>query len=465
MALFKYLQRIDKCDDDKMLNSIESQQTKTKDQSKMPQEREKKRGQYLKFSNEEKATIGKYASEHGVARAGRHFKDKNVKESSIRDWKKAYEIEVNEKCKRAKPGEPVVVTTLPGKKRGRPPVLGVTLDEQLQKRIISMRAHQATINSSVVVGIGRGLLLKHDKASLDDFGGPIKPNKEWARSVLRRMGFRKRRATSKSKVTPGDFEALKKQYLLDIYCVVKMEEVPDALILNWDQTAMKMVPTSAWTMEKRGTKRVEIAAADDKRQITAVFAGSLTGAFLPIQLVYKGTTKKCLPKNVTFPDGWHITHSKNHWSNESTMTDYFNYIILPYVVETRRKLGLDPQHPALVLFDYFKGQCTESVFKLLDENNILYVLVPANCTDRLQPLDLSVNKPAKDFMKSQFQDWYGNIICKQLINKIEEPVDMRLTIMKPLMAQWAIHMYEYFLSRPNIIINGYRAAGIIETLK
>lgn len=41
-------------------------------------------------------------------------------------------------------------------------------------------------------------------------------------------------------------------------------------------------------MEKRVTKRVEIAAADDKRQITAACAGLLTGAFLPIQ---QGTTK------------------------------------------------------------------------------------------------------------------------------------------------------------------------------
>ncbi len=49
-------------------------------------------------------------------------------------------------------------------------------------------------------------------------------------------------------------------------CVVKMEEIPDALIINWDQTAMKIVPSSSWTMEKRGTKRVEIVAIDDKRQ-------------------------------------------------------------------------------------------------------------------------------------------------------------------------------------------------------
>jgi len=30
---------------------------------------------------------------------------------------------------------------------------------------------------------------------------------------------------------------------------------------------MKIVPSRRWTMEKRGTKRVEIAGKDDKRQI------------------------------------------------------------------------------------------------------------------------------------------------------------------------------------------------------
>ena len=51
--------------------------------------------------------------------------------------------------------------------------------------------------------------------------------------------------------------------------VVAMEDIPSALTLNWDQTAMKIVSSS---MEKKGSKRVEVVAADDKRQITAVFA-------------------------------------------------------------------------------------------------------------------------------------------------------------------------------------------------
>lgn len=72
---------------------------------------------------------------------------------------------------------------------------------------------------------------------------------------------------------------------MDIKAVVEMAEIPKDLIVNWDQTAIKYVPVSEWTMEKVGSKRVEIAGLQDKRQITAVFAGSLTGDFLPIQLV------------------------------------------------------------------------------------------------------------------------------------------------------------------------------------
>ena len=51
---------------------------------------------------------------------------------------------------------------------------------------------------------------------------------------------------------------------------------------------------------------------------------------------------------------------------------------------------------------------------VLKENNILFVTIPNNCMDRLQPLDLAVKKPAKDFVRAEFQDWYGDKICSSL---------------------------------------------------
>ena len=125
--------------------------------------------------------------------------------------------------------------------------------------------------------------------------------KNWAKSILHRMGFVKRRGNTKAKVAVEHFEALKSQFLFDIKATVEMQEIPPELVINWDQTGIKIVPVSSWTMEKRGAKRVEIAGVDDKQQITAVFAATPIGEFLPFQLICKGTTRACLPAGSTFP--------------------------------------------------------------------------------------------------------------------------------------------------------------------
>ncbi len=113
------------------------------------------------------------------------------------------------KSKEAEPGEALVVKQLPAKPRGRPPLLGIKLDNLLKDQIISMLTRGAPVGTTVINGIGRGILLKHDKRALEDFGGYIKLGKEWARSVLRRMGFSKCRGNSKSKVTPDNLSVLK----------------------------------------------------------------------------------------------------------------------------------------------------------------------------------------------------------------------------------------------------------------
>ena len=97
------------------------------------------------------------------------------------------------------------------------------------------------------------------------------------------MNFVRRKATtSNSKHKPADYARLKEAFLNDVVSVVTMEEIPGELMLNWDQTGIHLVPASAWTMERSGSKRVEITGVGDKRQITALFCCSLTGDFLPV---------------------------------------------------------------------------------------------------------------------------------------------------------------------------------------
>ena len=88
-----------------------------------------------------------------------------------------------------------------------------------------------------------------------------------------------------------------------------------------------------------------------------------------------------------------------------------------------------------------------------------------NCTNRLQPLDVSVNKAAKNFLRDQFQEWYAQQLRDQILDgKKAEPVDLRMSVVKPLGARWMLKLYGYFKAHPEIIQNGFKASGITDGL-
>jgi len=89
------------------------------------------------------------------------------------------------------------------------------------------------------------------------------------------------------------------------------------MILNRNQTAIKYIPVSNWTMATEG---IELIGQDDKRQITATFVGTLTGKFL------YNWCKKERQQTIEFLIGWHMTHTANHWCNKETMTEYIKSV-------------------------------------------------------------------------------------------------------------------------------------------
>jgi len=82
----------------------------------------------------------------------------------------------------------------------------------------------------------------------------------------------KRHGCSTAKVAVKNFTRIRAQFLFDIQSLIGIEEIPSSLINYLDQTAIKDVPVFTWTMADEGSKQVKIVGADDKRQITTVFA-------------------------------------------------------------------------------------------------------------------------------------------------------------------------------------------------
>ena len=383
----------------------------------------------------------------------------SLKEPTVRRWKIKYkeDLACNKPIEEDDSSEDES-QELRLNKTGRPLKLGEELNKQVREYVQDLRAKGLAINTAVVIASAEGVLMYKDANLLQQ----IDLTEGWAKYLLRRMGFVRRKVTTKAKISVEDFEPIKKDYLLDIEVVVAMDEIPMELIINFDQTGIHYVPVSDWTMAEEGTKRVELVGKDDKRQPTAVLAGSMSGEFLPPQLIYQGKTTRCLP-HYDFPSDWHLTISVNHWSNKDTMREYIDHIILSYNKKKREELKLASGYPALLTFDNFKAQCTPGILTLLDQNNINVVLVPANCTDRLQPLDLSVNRSVKAFLRNQFQTWYAKEVCSQLQGRTESKhLDLKLSAVKPLIAKWMKSCYDYIKSKPDIVQNSFREAGILK---
>jgi len=86
--------------------------------------------------------------------------------------------------------------------------------------------------------------------------------------------------------------------------------------------------------------------------------------------------------------------------NKETTLWYIENVILPYIEDVCKKRS-PPDQVVLVISDVYKGHVCDSVHTLLESNTILQVHVSNNCTDLIQPLKLSVNKPFKDKLQSK----------------------------------------------------------------
>ena len=130
--------------------------------------------------------------------------------------------------------------------------------------ICTFRDAGVMVNTAIVLAAATSISQRKDPTSLQCNGGHTILKKSWAKYLLKTMDFVKCRATTKHVSNLHNFDCVRDQYLLDIKAVEQLEELPDSLIINWDQTGVNYVPVSEWTMSKEGSKRVEVAGLKDK---------------------------------------------------------------------------------------------------------------------------------------------------------------------------------------------------------
>lgn len=83
-----------------------------------------------------------------------------------------------------------------------------------------------------------------------------------------------------------------------------------------------------------------------------------------------------------------------------------------------------------------------------------------------------MNKPAKDYLKRQFDQWYSEQVLAQLegedIISLEsldlQPINLSLASLKEVGAKWLVDMATYISNNPQMIANGFIHSGITGAL-
>ena len=233
MALYKYFTRERLTYPTKVSSLSDKQVEQTNAEVKRALEEDTSGHGKYEYTPEERAQIGKFAAEHGPAKAVRHFSkllSRKVPETTARRLKSEYLLKLKDECR----GESTVpeVKSLHTKPQGRPLLLGKQLDKSVQEYIDPMRKVGGVVNTAIVMAAAWGVIASRHPGLLREHGGHIEITKAWAKSLLMRMGYVKRKCSNAGKISVSHFEEVKEEFLVDIKAEVVMNEIPHELIFN-----------------------------------------------------------------------------------------------------------------------------------------------------------------------------------------------------------------------------------------
>ncbi len=204
---------------------------------------------------------------------------------------------------------------------------------------------RTTIQGVIVVGAPK---LFDRVVGKDKDGQPVKfsVSKTFTKAFAQRhLGWTWQRMTKAARKLPEDWVVQGEEMAFRVAALCSMHLVPDCLVVNSDQTGVHLKPFSERTYEIKGAKQVLNLGKEDKRQFTVLGSTVADGVLLPLQVVFQGKTGQVLAKNaaamIAASEGWHLTHSANHWSTQETMRSFVQKVLHPYFEGKCFDLGLN----------------------------------------------------------------------------------------------------------------------------
>ena len=208
----------------------------------------KRRGSYNHYTEEFRYKVAKFAAENKDFNALRQFSkdtDLTLSESTIQTWRYAY-------LNKLKQGNSEH-EKLEFENFGRPSRLNSDIEAKLMKSIVSLRKNEGVVNGRIIKAVATAIVTHEAPQILIANGGYLNITRRWSFEYATRMGFVARKGTRSTKADVINKDEISEQFRLSVKSVISDNNIPPSLVINFDETAVQLLPTASYTFEEEGT--------------------------------------------------------------------------------------------------------------------------------------------------------------------------------------------------------------------
>ena len=90
------------------------------------------------------------------------------------------------------------------------------------------------------------------------------------------------------------------------------------------------------------------------------------------------------------------------------------------------------------------------------------VIVAYNLTNKLQPLDITINQKAKKLISHKFTTWKGDRVSNQLKRSVatgKVKVLLKMSVFKSFYSRWIVEIHDYLKQQKGLILIGFNETG------